>query len=168
MKHVNLNGDDMDAVIIGNFDVYAGEITPEFSQTGKWYDYITGDSLEVSSTDQSVTLQPGEYRVYTSEKIAPSGLSVSIDEYREQFRSSVYPNPSSDKFNIAFELADESAVQIKVYDVYGREVAQLLNGSLEAGDHEILWTPEAANPKGVYIIEITSGNNAMTKKVLYK
>ncbi len=168
MKHVKLNGDDMDAVIIGNFDVYAGEITPEFSQTGKWYDYITGDSLEVSSTDQSVTLQPGEYRVYTSEKIAPSGLSVSIDEYREQFRSSVYPNPSSDKFNIAFELADESAVQIKVYDVYGREVAQLLNGSLEAGDHEILWTPEAANPKGVYIIEITSGNNAMTKKVLYK
>jgi hypothetical protein len=47
-------------------------------------------------------------------------------------------------------------------------VAQLLDGSLEAGNHEVLWRPEAVNPKGVYIIEITSGNNAMTKKVLYK
>lgn len=168
MKHVNLNGDNMDAVIIGNFDVYPGEITPQFSQTGTWYDYITGDSLEVNSTDQPVTLQPGEYRIYTSEKIAPSGLSVSIDEYGEPFESSIYPNPSSDHFNIGFELNNGSSVQVKVFDVYGREVVQLLNSKLEAGGHELMWKPEASNPTGVYIIEITSGNRAMTKKVLYK
>ncbi|HKK10477.1 MAG TPA: alpha-amylase family glycosyl hydrolase, partial [Bacteroidales bacterium] len=168
MKHVNLNGEDMDAVIIGNFDVYPGEITPQFSQTGTWYDYITGDSLEVSSTDQSVTLQQGEYRVYTSEKITPSGLSVSIEEYGEQIESTIFPNPSSDQFNITFKLNNESPVTVKAFDVYGREVARLFDGNLEAGNHEVAWKPEANNPKGVYIIEITSGNEAMTKKVLFK
>ena len=60
LKRINLNHAEMNVVVIGNFDVNQGSIVPAFNHTGKWYEFFTGDSLDVTSLTASVELAAGE------------------------------------------------------------------------------------------------------------
>lgn len=60
---------EMNAVIIGNFDIATKELDVNFPHDGKWYHYFDlGDSLEVVGT-QTLNLQPGEFRLYTDVRL---------------------------------------------------------------------------------------------------
>ncbi|WP_372644791.1 alpha-amylase family glycosyl hydrolase [Ancylomarina sp.] len=69
LKRVEINHADMDVRVIANFDVKAGSITPNFSQTGTWYDYFTGTEVSVSDVNMNVNLAAGEYRIYTTKQL---------------------------------------------------------------------------------------------------
>ena len=96
VKRINLNSSSMNAVILGNFDVVSGSAEGNFQHTGTWYEYFTGTSLEVTATDQTIDLQPGEYRMYTDEQlelpdIPPLDLS---DNILPQQTGLLFPNPT--------------------------------------------------------------------------
>ena len=62
--------DEMNAVIIGNFDVTAKTMTSTFPHTGNWFHYFAnGDTLKLTSATVSIPLQPGEVRLYTDVKL---------------------------------------------------------------------------------------------------
>ncbi|MBX2990524.1 MAG: T9SS type A sorting domain-containing protein [Bacteroidetes bacterium] len=66
-----------------------------------------------------------------------------------------YPNPFNPSTTIKFELPENSSVSLVVYDVLGREVAQLVSGSREAGYHSATW--DASNmSSGVYFARFTA------------
>jgi hypothetical protein len=52
--------------VIGNFDVIPEPAVLSFPSTGTWYDNITGTSINITSLPYNVTLQPGEYHVYSN------------------------------------------------------------------------------------------------------
>lgn len=59
--------DQMSAVIVGNFDVSAKDITVNFPHTGTWYHFYSGgEPINVSNTATLMNLQPGEARIYTN------------------------------------------------------------------------------------------------------
>ncbi len=66
LKTIHLRHEHMDVTIIGNFDTYPQTLDPSFTRTGTWYDYFTGESLEVTDTHMPVYLDISEYRIYTS------------------------------------------------------------------------------------------------------
>jgi len=75
----------MDVTIIGNFDVYPMTIDPDFTKTGTWYDYFTGESIEVTDVNMPIELDISEQRIYTSVQLdipdliwAPEARDVSI------------------------------------------------------------------------------------------
>jgi len=83
-KSVVLKHPNFDVVIIGNFDVTSKSIATNFSKTGTWFEYFTGEENIVSSTTQSITLNPGEYKLYTSKKILdPRGGTASDDSDKD-------------------------------------------------------------------------------------
>ena len=45
----------MNAVVLGNFDVTSDSINPYFQNTGWWYEFFTGDSLNVSDVNEMIT-----------------------------------------------------------------------------------------------------------------
>jgi len=62
--------DEMNAVVIGNFEVTAKTIFVNFPHTGNWYHYFSGaDTLNVSSSPVGILLQPGEFRLYTDVRL---------------------------------------------------------------------------------------------------
>ena len=69
LKLIQLADSSMKVDIIGNFGVYQASMNPGFQQTGKWYDYFTGDSTNVSDPNAKVSLAPGEYHIYTSVRL---------------------------------------------------------------------------------------------------
>lgn len=66
LKSVVLRHSDMDVVVLGNFEVTTEFIDPTFTKTGIWYEYYTGAQLKVSNTNKLISLQAGEYRLYTT------------------------------------------------------------------------------------------------------
>ncbi|HNP24239.1 MAG TPA: alpha-amylase family glycosyl hydrolase [Panacibacter sp.] len=56
-------------VVMGNYDVVAKPITVTFPATGTWYSYLTGTFINLSNAAYTVTLQPGEYYVYTNKQV---------------------------------------------------------------------------------------------------
>lgn len=69
VKNIKLSGSGVDVQVIGNYDVAAQTATINFSKTGTWYDYVTGNTLNVTNTSTNVTLNPGEYHIYSSVKL---------------------------------------------------------------------------------------------------
>lgn len=68
VKTIQLKGSDGTNVeIIGNFDVIPRTTNIYFPSTGNWYDNLSGTSINVPAIPYSITLEPGEYHVYSNE-----------------------------------------------------------------------------------------------------
>lgn len=79
-----------------------------------------------------------------------------------------YPNPFNPTTNIRFALATTSEISLNVYDVQGRLVAELFNGAMEAGVHEVAFDA-AGLTSGVYFAQMSGafGSDVM-KMILMK
>jgi len=56
-------------------------------------------------------------------------------------------------------------VTLKIYDVLGKEIATLVNGTREAGTYTATWNAQNY-PSSVYFYRITAGSYTMTKKLI--
>ena len=79
---VSLNG--VGVVAIGNFDVANQTSSVTFPYSGTWYNYLSGGTFNASGGPQSITLAPGEYRVYINQFVAlPVRLLAFTGNYTE-------------------------------------------------------------------------------------
>jgi hypothetical protein len=79
-----------------------------------------------------------------------------------------YPNPFNPTTRISYQLAKDSYVTLKVYDLLGREVATLVNKNMKAGKYSVDFN--ASNlATGIYFYKLTAGDfNAVRKMILLK
>lgn len=79
-----------------------------------------------------------------------------------------HPNPFNPATEFRFSLAESGPVKLSVYDVSGRQVDLLVNGSLPAGDHHIEWRPEDLS-SGIYLYRLQfAGEEQIRKATLVK
>lgn len=64
-----------------------------------------------------------------------------------------YPNPFNPSTNIKFSLPAVSNVTLKVYDVLGKQVAEVINGIMESGRHEVQFSASGLS-SGVYFYRL--------------
>ncbi|HEY9113857.1 MAG TPA: YCF48-related protein [Bacteroidales bacterium] len=77
------------------------------------------------------------------------------------------PNPFYGNTKINFSIAENSTVEVAVYDVIGKQVAVLLNEEMQAGNHSIDWDASSL-AGGIYFCTLKSGNETVTKKMISK
>jgi hypothetical protein len=75
-----------------------------------------------------------------------------------------FPNPFNPATVIAFELAREAYVTLRVYDVLGREVATLWDGIALAGYRQVTFDARGL-PSGTYFARMTAGDRVETKRM---
>jgi hypothetical protein len=63
-----------------------------------------------------------------------------------------WPNPFNPSTSIRFTLPGASAVRLTVYSILGQEVARLIDGELDGGEHTARWT--AAGASGLYFYRL--------------
>ncbi|MGA2669708.1 MAG: DUF2341 domain-containing protein [Ignavibacteria bacterium] len=75
------------------------------------------------------------------------------------------PNPFNPTTTIKFDIPKTSMVTLVIYDILGKEVAQLVNARTNAGRYQITWF--AGNQSsGVYFCRITAGDYVNVKKMI--
>jgi hypothetical protein len=81
-----------------------------------------------------------------------------------------YPNPFNPETVISFNMPKSGSVQIKIYDVLGKEIRTLINEERNAGKHNIYWNATDYYGRrvssGVYFYTISADNFFQTKKMV--
>ncbi len=77
----------------------------------------------------------------------------------------VGPNPANPVTTFSFKLRVASSVNLTVYDVSGRRVAELLSGRQEAGAHVVTWDASGLG-SGVYLARLQVGQETQAGKVV--
>ncbi len=97
--------------------------------------------------------------------ITPIGNKVP----KEFSLSQNYPNPFNPttkiQFSIPVRTGRDLSIQIKVFDVLGREVATLVNEQLNPGTYETDWSADKF-ASGVYYYKLVSGTFSDTRKMI--
>jgi hypothetical protein len=76
-----------------------------------------------------------------------------------------YPNPFNPSTTISFSVPKKSHVLLKIYDLIGREVAELVNKELPAGSYTSQWNAVHA-ASGIYFYRLQAGSLIETKKLV--
>jgi hypothetical protein len=86
-----------------------------------------------------------------------TGVENTKDVLRTFTLKQNYPNPFNPSTTISFLLPQRSYVTLKVFNVLGREVATLVDGEMEAGEHTVNFNAKWI-PSGVYFAQMKAGN----------
>jgi len=76
-----------------------------------------------------------------------------------------YPNPFNPETIINYELGVSEFVTIKIYNVLGQEVAELVKKEQKAGNYSLIFNG-ADLPSGVYLVHMRAGNYTNTIKAV--
>jgi len=76
-----------------------------------------------------------------------------------------YPNPFNPSTTIKFDLAQSSKVVLKVYNIKGEEVANLVENTFSAGRYSIDWNAASFN-SGTYFYKLETVQGILTKKMV--
>ncbi|MCU0415538.1 MAG: T9SS type A sorting domain-containing protein [Ignavibacteriaceae bacterium] len=76
-----------------------------------------------------------------------------------------YPNPFNPTTTISYTILKYGLVTLKVFDILGTEVAELINEVEEAGSYSVTFNASEL-PSGIYFYTLTSGNFVDTKKFI--
>ena len=81
-----------------------------------------------------------------------------------------YPNPFNANTEIIFDLSSNSNVTLEVYNIAGQKISTLVNGSFEAGSHNVIWngTNYEGNvvSSGVYFYNLKVNDLSQTRKMV--
>lgn len=169
-RKIVLKHTEMDVVVSGNFGVTETSATIGFTKTGKWYDFLTGDSLTVSDVAAQVTLQPGEFHVYTTKYIPkPAHLNTGITNEELEFSSfEVYPNPIDQHMNIQLEIEKPTNLNVTVLNLSGQKVLEVFNGMVSKGQEIFTLAKTQLPGAGMYLLVVQTNTGRKVSKVVVK
>jgi hypothetical protein len=127
------------------------------AQTGSYFD--VSDKIDFNrlgakgSVEEPMLLRVPEYE---------SGLETATFALH-----SAIPNPFSEQVKIVLDVPYETEVILEVYDALGRRVAELNNGNLPEGRHEVLWNSREAST-GLYIVRMKAGGVSEDLRIVKK
>ncbi len=177
------NAYDMGAVSFGllgpdgtgvDYFAFAGE-------TGGWkkgqYIIDSGSPFDGIYTDDEAP--GGNHTAWDATKINPGSFFIPYDSFKGVISNQVgvaddapvaftvaqnSPNPFNPSTTITFTLAKAGKTTVEVYNIAGQKVSTLVNGSMSAGSHSVVWN--AANVSaGVYFYTVKSGSFSKTMKM---
>jgi glycosidase len=178
VKTLQLNGANgaMNVVAAGNFDVQPNPATPGFQHTGWWYDYFTGDSINVTSTGQSINYIEGEYHLYTDMPLPLPDLSTNyyptgigqVEADNNNGGVVLYPNPNNGNFSITFSMPSGGLATLEVYDISGKLI-YTSHQSLSAGIQTIKGSVNGGSVRqaaaGIYFYRLSAARAVYNGKI---
>jgi hypothetical protein len=147
------------AVATGNLN---DSISVQIGVYGTDDNFTIAEDIVVASDNTELTVQIGV------------GVEVAIDESGltpfEFALHQNYPNPFNPETNIQFDVAENSDVNVSIFNIMGQKVATLVNGNMDAGIYHIKWNGLSdkgiALPSGMYFYKMKSLEYQSVKKLV--
>lgn len=158
------------------YDSYSYSLTYDFAATAIGSDpvyqenYIIGD---VEPGDYTITSLDGSYSrsvtVPANGVVHADGGETSVEESidlaTQVSLNQNYPNPFNPSTVISYSIPEASHVSLAVYDLMGKQVAELTNRRMGAGTHEVSFNASELS-SGIYFYRLSVDNSAsLTRKL---
>lgn len=164
-------GDDDGAIFafsaLNNFNNDNGiDETPGDDKPGSG-GWIVDPSKEFTGDDP---INPGQRNILTPGKKNYSGttdvVDLTIPDKYILYQN--YPNPFNSQTKLKFALPKREKVSIKVYDILGRQISELINDEKMAGFYELTFDASKYNlASGVYFVRFETKDFSQAIKLVY-
>jgi hypothetical protein len=129
--------------------------------TFKYFDSENGEIVEFAET-----------LTFTSNMVVGDGFNTfGLSRERDLSQpmtygiSDAYPNPFNPVTSFEYTIPEDGMVQVAVYDINGRMVAELADGYMSAGTYPVVWDANDLS-SGVYMVNMISGDFSTMQKVM--
>ena len=174
VKQINLSG-EMQVLVIANMDVDSVDAVHNFPYGGTWYDYFSGDSIYIQLTSTPISMAPGEFHIYTSEKLETPVIDpiLGLDNdfsLPQKFRlHQNFPNPFNPITTLRYDLEKPSDVQISIVDLRGHRVWQKNYSGQTAGRYSLIWNGRDLEGRqlqsGIYLVVLQRAKDRLVQKI---
>jgi hypothetical protein len=127
-------------------------------------DGLTGQGLYKLAYQGSTIFAEGKSFGFEDQVQFSIGLT-GVDEISASEVFSVTPNPVKDNAVVAFELKQNSPVQLRVYNAIGELVYETTEKTYTSGNHQINFKNKNLNA-GILFFQLKAGEDVFTKKVV--
>ncbi|MBX2977145.1 MAG: T9SS type A sorting domain-containing protein [Ignavibacteriaceae bacterium] len=168
---------------IPNFSATGYKVYWRYGQTGNFSLLTTVSSSTFEYTHEGLAIGNGlvaEYKVqaYNGSSTSDFSNTVSIGTsgwFKQHFGSENnsltyqlnqnYPNPFNPATIISYSVAENSFISLKIYDVLGNEVSELVNELKESGNYSVSFDASKLS-SGIYFYTLKANGYSLTKKML--
>ena len=164
-KSIVLRSSGLKAVVVGNFGVTGTIANVIFPSTGTYYDYFSTNTLNVTNVNQSFSLNPGEYHIYTTALISGIGdNSIPV----KNMEVKVFPNPTSGESSIEITSPTAGETTVDIYSMTGQKVSSSVI-KLQTNSTTTLYLNQLTfnflRP-GIYLLKVIQGTNSVSQKLI--
>ncbi len=160
-------GDSVEGGIIGSDPKLNNADLDEYGNMVHEYDFreiystLLNDWFQLDESQTEETMGGSFERV----PFLKPGTSVNNELGTSPFRFQLqqnYPNPFNPETTISFSLQNPQAVKLEVYDIQGRVVQTLVEGTVSAGEHRVRFNASNLS-SGTYLYRLYAGKEIQTK-----
>jgi len=130
-----------------------------------WDPYARAFTVKGSYLFVALTNIGGIWRRPLSEVITTINSKGKQTKYSSLLQQN-YPNPFNPSTTISFSIQKSQIVELSVYDMLGKKVANLVNGYKQAGNYSVRFNASNLS-SGVYIYKLKAGNFIKAKKLVF-
>ena len=140
---------------------YMDESTENYCRPGDIPRFVIEKSLTGEIIELDGTIPAWENNMLFNMILSPSETYIP-NEYEV---SVAYPNPFNPVTSIDFGIPKDEMVSVKVYDINGKVVAELMNDYKTAGYYNVQWNANNQS-SGLYFVQLTTQGYQSTQKVM--
>ena len=128
------------------------------------------DMIYVPAVNQEHVQITPENKTWIISEIESGVTGVGGPAANPPLSLAVAPNPSSGPLEMAYSLARAGAVDLRIFDIAGREIAHPVTGSRPAGLYRVTWDGSRENgtsaAPGVYFIHLAAHGETLTRRIV--
>ncbi|WP_374461324.1 alpha-amylase family glycosyl hydrolase [Chryseobacterium taeanense] len=146
-------------VVLANYTTAAQNVVPYFPYTGQWQNLMDTTVSNVTSTTATITLQPGEFRIFGN---YAGSLSTADENAASKLSLQIADNPVKNNMaKLIYHKAKNG--QISIYDMSGKKLDSFKLKN-EDGTYEL----KISYPPGTYLVHLTSNSGVAIQKMIIK
>jgi 1,4-alpha-glucan branching enzyme len=164
VKQVNLIDGNSQVLLIANSGPETKSSTLTFPVTGKWYDYFSGQSFDVTNKVLPINLVSGEFHLFVNEAWNNKNLNLvpwSVPNFQvlgtakeSDLSLHVYPNPSQDVIHVSWNAGVQNEVDFKIIDNLGRKILSKTIPQIPNRLNEFEFSKTDLLKAGIYFIQM--------------
>lgn len=175
-------GNSGNAILTISGITVTGNNASEFEIINKTYPYNIAegqsDSVTVKFTAKTIGVKDAKIKVLSNDItsnneiviLAEATTNVQVNDKNEiplsyELKQN-YPNPFNPSTRIYYAIKENGFVSLKLFDIYGREVEELVNEYKPAGTYSIDFIPKDLT-SGVYFYILKVNNFSQTRKMMF-
>lgn len=171
-KQFIIQSPNLNMVVLGNFGLKNADFKVNFPNVGTWYDYFTGESIEVLEKEANLFLNRGQFHILANKKLptpeknlVPWTLAakvVAVEDTKFENTVLLYPNPAYSQVQIRFSQAIKGTVKVSLKEISGKIVKSWTLNLLN--EHESIDLQDVK--AGFYFMEIAQNGKKVVKKLV--
>lgn len=104
-------------------------------------------------------------RIMIKKQLITDVKTITSTSIPDEFNLLNYPNPFNSTTQISFTIPKSGILSLKVYNILGEEIEEIVNQYFDAGIHKISFNADRLS-SGVYLIRMNFGNNYISHKIV--